>query len=112
MKPALEIRSVAVHPACSGKGFWQRLVAALVERCRDLGLPKVFAFTLAAPFFSRCGFSEFKREDMPAIVWVECSKCPKFYRKQAKLNVHSRFYSFYLDLLIEIWSAKVRFIIV
>ena len=54
-------------------------VAALVERCRELGLPRVFAFTLAAPFFARCGFSEFQRDDMPAIVWVECSKCPKFY---------------------------------
>ena len=74
-----EVRSVAVHPACQAKGFGKRLVAALVQRCRELGLPKVFAFTLAAPFFSRCGFSEFKREDMPAIVWVECSKCPKFY---------------------------------
>ena len=74
-----EIRSVAVHPACQAKGFGKKLVAALVERCRELGLPKVFAFTLAAPFFSRCGFSEFKRDDMPAIVWVECSKCPKFY---------------------------------
>ena len=74
-----EVRSVAVHPACQAQGFGKRLVAALVERCRELGLPKVFAFTLAAPFFSSCGFSEFKREDMPAIVWVECSKCPKFY---------------------------------
>ena len=74
-----EIRSVAVHPLCQAQGFGKRLVAALVGRCRDLGLPRVFAFTLAAPFFSKCGFSEFKRDDMPAIVWVECSKCPKFY---------------------------------
>ena len=74
-----EIRSVAVHPLCQAQGFGKRLVAALVDRCRDLGLPRVFAFTLAAPFFSKCGFSEFKRDDMPAIVWVECSKCPKFY---------------------------------
>ena len=74
-----EIRSVAVHPLFQSQGFGKRLVAALVDRCRHLGLPRVFAFTLAAPFFSKCGFSEFKRDDMPAIVWVECSKCPKFY---------------------------------
>lgn len=74
-----EIRSVAVHASCQSQGFGHKLVDALVDRCRRLGLPRVFAFTLAAPFFARCGFTEFKREEMPAIVWVECSKCPKFY---------------------------------
>lgn len=74
-----EIRSVAVHEACQHKGFGKRLVEALVNRCRGLGLPRVFVFTLAAPFFDHCGFKEFMREDMPPIVWVECSKCPKFY---------------------------------
>ena len=74
-----EIRSVAVHAACQGQGFGRRLVEALVDRCRELGLPRVFVFTLAESFFAGCGFSEFKREDMPPSVWVECSKCPKFY---------------------------------
>ncbi len=74
-----EIRSVAVHTSCQGQGFGGRMVDALVGRCRQLGLPRVFVFTLAAPFFAQCGFSEFKREDMPPSVWVECSKCPKFY---------------------------------
>jgi len=74
-----EIRSVAVHASCQSQGFGRKLVAALVDRCRRLGLPRVFAFTLAAPFFAKCGFTEFKRDEMPAIVWVECSKCPKFY---------------------------------
>lgn len=74
-----EIRSIAVHASCQGRGLGRRLVSALVERCRRLGIPRVFVFTLAAPFFSKCGFAEFQRESMPPIVWVECSKCPKFY---------------------------------
>ncbi|MBQ9407304.1 MAG: N-acetyltransferase [Desulfovibrio sp.] len=74
-----EIRSVAVHTACRSQGFGRRLVESLVDRCKKLGLPRVFVFTLAAPFFTRCGFKEFKRDDMPPSVWVECSKCPKFY---------------------------------
>lgn len=74
-----EIRSVAVHTFCQGQGFGERLVEALAERCRRLEIPRVFVFTLAAPFFAKCGFTEFKREDMPPSVWVECSKCPKFY---------------------------------
>lgn len=75
-----EIRSVAVHPACKGLGIGRRLVESLTARCRALGLPRVFVFTLAAPFFARCGFAEFPREQLPPSVWVECSKCPKFYR--------------------------------
>lgn len=74
-----EIRSVAVHASCQGQGLGRRLVDALVQRCRGLGIPRAFVFTLAAPFFESCGFKEFQRETMPPIVWVECSKCPKFY---------------------------------
>ena len=58
----------------------ETLVDALVERCRRLGIPRVFVFTLAESFFSNCGFQEFQRESLPPVVWVECSKCPKFYR--------------------------------
>jgi amino-acid N-acetyltransferase len=74
-----EIRSVAVHPSCQGQGFGKRLVSMLVERCRSLALPRVFVFTLVPDFFAKCGFKEFDRDDMPPSVWVECSKCPKFY---------------------------------
>lgn len=75
-----EIRSIAVHKACQGRGLGERLVGVLVERCKGLGIPNVFVFTLVEPFFARCGFKTFQREDLPPIVWVECSKCPKFYR--------------------------------
>ena len=74
-----EIRSLAVHAACQDHGLGRRMVAALVEHCRALGLPRVFAFTLAATFVARCGFSEYQRDKLPPVVWVECSKCPKFY---------------------------------
>lgn len=74
-----EIRSLAVHSSCQRQGFGRRLVSALVERCRSLGLPRVFVFTLVPNFFARCGFVNFDRESMPPVVWVECSKCPKFY---------------------------------
>lgn len=75
-----EIRSMAVHKACQGLGLGKRLVEALVERCGLLGIPRVFVFTLVEKFFTNCGFEGFDRERLPPIVWVECSKCPKFYR--------------------------------
>lgn len=75
-----EIRSMAVHKSCQGMGLGAKLVEALIHRCRLLGIPRVFVFTLVEGFFSRCGFTSFSREELPPIVWVECSKCPKFYR--------------------------------
>lgn len=75
-----EIRSVAVHSACQGFGVGRRLIAHLLDRCRYLGIPNVFVFTLVDDFFRGCGFDYFDRETLPPAVWVECSKCPKFYR--------------------------------
>lgn len=75
-----EIRSIAVHRECQGRGFGKTLVETLVNRCKNLGIPNVFVFTLVASFFSICGFKECNRDNLPPFVWVECSKCPKFYR--------------------------------
>lgn len=74
-----EIRSVAVHPALHRMGLGRRIVDHLVEVCRNLGIHRVFSFTLATKFFISCGFKEVPREEIPRVVWVECSKCPKFY---------------------------------
>lgn len=75
-----EIRSIAVQQSCQGRGLAKRLVEALVKRCQTLEIPRVFVFTLAAGFFEKCGFIECDRTELPPFVWVECSKCPKFYR--------------------------------
>lgn len=75
-----ELRSVAVHPACQNSGLGKRIVAELVRRSKAIGIRRVFVFTLAPRFFSSCGFRTMAREEMPRLVWVECSKCPKFYR--------------------------------
>lgn len=75
-----EIRSVAVHRDCQKNGVGHLLVNALMDRCRLLGIPRVFVFTLAEDFFSACGFSPFNRDSLPPMVWVECSQCPKFYK--------------------------------
>ena len=75
-----EIRSIAVHHSCQRKGLGKLMVNTLVERCEELRIPRAFVFTLNAAFFRDCGFREFDRNDLPPVVWVECSKCPKFYR--------------------------------
>lgn len=83
-----EIRSIAVHPGCERMGMGSRLVQSLVRRCADLGIPAVFVFTLVDSFFQKCGFNEFDRELLPPAVWVECSKCPKFYRCDEICMIH------------------------
>lgn len=75
-----ELRSIAVHPACQKSGLGRRIIEELVRRSRAVGIHRVFVFTLAPEFFSSCGFIRMPREEIPRIVWVECSKCPKFYR--------------------------------
>lgn len=75
-----EFRSVAVHPACQNSGLGSRIVEELARRSRAVGIHRAFVFTLAPRFFSRCGFTRLPREQIPRIVWVECSRCPKFYR--------------------------------
>ncbi len=75
-----EIRSVAVHPALQNRGLGKLLIDALRENAKSIGVKDLFVFTLAPKFFTSVGFSEMPREQIPPVVWSECSKCPKFYK--------------------------------
>ncbi len=74
-----EIRSIAVHPKFHRRGLGSKIVDALIEESRALGIRRLFTFTLAVEFFQSFGFLEYPRNDIPPIVWVECSKCSKYY---------------------------------
>ncbi|MCS6952845.1 MAG: N-acetyltransferase [Bryobacterales bacterium] len=74
-----EIRSLAVRPEFKGSGVGRRLVQALEEEAREHGLRAVFAFTYVPGFFSKLGFEEVERDRLPAKVWKDCLRCPKFY---------------------------------
>ncbi len=75
-----EIRSVAVHPALQNRGLGKLLIDALRENAKSIGVKDLFVFTLAPKFFTSVGFSKMPREQIPPVVWSECSKCPKFYK--------------------------------
>lgn len=75
-----EIRSVAVHPALQHRGLGRLLIDAIRENAISLGVKDLFVFTLAPKFFSAVGFTEMPRDQIPPVVWAECSKCPKFYK--------------------------------
>ncbi len=53
-----ELRTLAVAPGLTGSGIGRALVAALLERARDLGVSRVFCLTFETEFFARAGFVE------------------------------------------------------
>jgi amino-acid N-acetyltransferase len=53
-----EIRTLAVHPEHRGAGVGRRLLDALIDVARDLGLGRLFALTFHTAFFAHAGFAE------------------------------------------------------
>lgn len=73
-----EIRSLAVRPAMQKHGIGRTLVDALVADARQLGIPRLFAFTYVPGFFAKMGFTVCQHEDLPHKVFNDCRHCPKF----------------------------------
>ena len=69
-----EVRSLAIHPSFQGHGLGKRLVLGLEDEARELGILRLFAWTLEPEFFKRCGYSEITLEELPPKVYKEYSK--------------------------------------
>jgi len=75
---AAEIRSLAVDSGAQKSGIGRRILEALEQEASEFGLAKVFAFTYVPDFFSKLGFSQVDRSELPLKAWKDCLKCPKF----------------------------------
>lgn len=53
-----EVRTLGVSEEWLGRGIGHRLMAALEERARELGLTQLFCLTFETEFFGRHGFDE------------------------------------------------------
>jgi amino-acid N-acetyltransferase len=53
-----EVRTLAVDPAIAHRGVGSRLLEALLDRARQIGVQRVFCLTFAVEFFARQGFVE------------------------------------------------------
>lgn len=73
-----EVRSLAVKQGLSGRGIGRRLVETCLDEARQLGLPRVFALTYQPDFFSRLGFVEIEKSELPHKIWTDCLNCVKF----------------------------------
>ena len=53
-----EVRTIAVRDDYKKRGVGSRIVSALIQRARDLGLTRVFCLTFEVDFFAQFGFKE------------------------------------------------------
>ncbi len=72
-----EVRSLAVSEEAQGLGLGRRLVQALVDEARTMGLARVFALTYQELFFEKLGFERCSKDIFPQKVWADCRACPK-----------------------------------
>lgn len=75
-----EVRSLAVLPTLKQHGVGRALVEALEVEARENSLESIFAFTYVPQFFSKLGFAEIERGELPLKAWKDCLRCPKFQR--------------------------------
>ena len=75
-----EVRSMAIHPDYQNKGLGRKLVEFMEKEAVQLGIKRLYTFTLAEEFFKRLGFSPKEKEELPTKLWDDCSRCPKFFK--------------------------------
>lgn len=73
-----EVRSLAVHPDAKGSGAGRLLMEALEREAREYDLDALFAFTYVPGFFTKLGYREVDRAELPLKAWKDCLRCPKF----------------------------------
>ncbi len=74
-----EVRALAIHPDYQHMGLGSKLVEVMQEEAEQLGIRRLFTFTLTEDFFKTLGFRRQSREELPPKVWGECSRCPKYF---------------------------------
>ena len=67
--PIALLRSLAVSPACRGRGLGQALVAFAERQAAAQGIASLYLLTTtAAPFFATLGYANSLRADAPAAI--------------------------------------------
>ena len=75
-----EIRALEIHPDYQHLGLGSKLVEYMEQEAKQLGIKQLFPFTLTEDFFETLGFKKINRKNLPAKVWGECSRCPKYFQ--------------------------------
>ena len=75
-----EVRSLAVAADRRGEGIGQAVMDGLVDVARGQDVRRLFALTLAVPFFLKAGFERIDMREIPEKVWRDCAPCPLWDR--------------------------------
>jgi amino-acid N-acetyltransferase len=75
-----EVRSLVVDATARSNGLGQRLVQELARRAARDGFDSLCAFTHAAGYFVRMGFSIVPHTWVPEKIETNCRSCPQFRR--------------------------------
>lgn len=73
-----EVRSLAVTPSRKVGGIGRNIVETLEQEAIGQELHSIFAFTYVPGFFTKLGFLEVDRGELPLKAWKDCLRCPKF----------------------------------
>jgi amino-acid N-acetyltransferase len=74
-----EIRSLAVDKNYQKKGIGKKIIQALENEAKQLGINQLLTLTYQKEFFEKIGFNEIPKERVPEHkVWSDCIKCPHF----------------------------------
>jgi len=66
-----EIRTVAVSPNCKGQGIGSKLLEALSQRAKTLGLTRLFCLTFEIKFFTGHGFEPIIESPVDASTYAQ-----------------------------------------
>ncbi len=66
-----EVRTLAVDPRHTGRGVGSTLLAALLERAREVGVKRVFCLTFMVRFFEAHGFVEIDDTPIDPVVYAQ-----------------------------------------
>lgn len=74
-----EIRSLIVDENYRAKKIGSKIVNALLDEAKELGLKRIFALTYAQGFFESLGFKMIEKNELPAQkIWSDCVRCKLF----------------------------------
>jgi amino-acid N-acetyltransferase len=73
-----EIRSLAVTTTFQRRGIGGRLIEAMVEEARDMGVHRVFVLTDRIRLFEKHDFQLMDKSLLPHKIWADCLRCTKF----------------------------------
>ncbi|WP_282942560.1 N-acetyltransferase [Paenibacillus sp. RC67] len=78
-KELAEVRSLTVSANHFGMGIGKKLVHAVLDEARVLGIQSVLSLTYQVDFFIKCGFHLVDKDKLPMPkIWKDCIHCSKF----------------------------------